>query len=62
MRSPRMSVHESSATTGRPSTIRTGMAVSVVSDSVMDESEGKPCRWNTLRAMRVLHWYEHARQ
>ncbi|CAN5528466.1 hypothetical protein BH24ACT7_BH24ACT7_14590 [soil metagenome] len=57
-----MSVHESSATTGRPSTIRTGMAVSVVSDSVMDESEGKPCRWNTLRAMRVLHWYEHARQ
>jgi hypothetical protein len=24
----------------------------------MDEGEGKPSRWNTLRAMRVLHWYE----
>jgi hypothetical protein len=21
--------------------------------------EGKPSRWNTLRAMRVLDWYEH---
>jgi hypothetical protein len=26
----------------------------------MDEGEGKPSRWNTLRAMRVLHWYEQA--
>jgi hypothetical protein len=25
---------------------------------VMDEGEGKPSRWNTLRAMRVLDWYE----
>jgi len=24
---------------------------------VMDEGEGKPSRWNTLRAMRVLRWY-----
>ncbi len=28
----------------------------------MDEGEGKPSRWNTLRAMRVLRWYEQARQ
>ena len=27
----------------------------------MDEGEGKPSRWNTLRAMRVLDWYERAR-
>jgi hypothetical protein len=25
----------------------------------MDEGEGEPSRWNTLRAMRVLDWYEH---
>jgi hypothetical protein len=25
----------------------------------MDEGEGRPSRWNTLRAMRVLRWYEH---
>src|SRR5215469_3860977 len=24
----------------------------------MDEGEGRPSRWNTLRAMRVLKWYE----
>jgi hypothetical protein len=24
----------------------------------MDEGDGKPSRWNTLRAMRVLGWYE----
>lgn len=24
----------------------------------MDEGEGRPSRWNTLRAMRVLSWYE----
>ena len=23
----------------------------------MDEAEGKPSRWNTLRALRVLDWY-----
>jgi hypothetical protein len=23
----------------------------------MDEAEGKPSRWNTLRALRVLNWY-----
>ena len=27
----------------------------------MDEGEGKPSRWNTLRAMRVLDWYDQAR-
>ena len=26
----------------------------------MDEREGKPSRWNTLRAMRVLRWYDAA--
>src|SRR5262249_22083917 len=26
----------------------------------MDEGEGRPSRWNTLRAMRVLRWYERA--
>ena len=24
----------------------------------MDEGEGRPSRWNTLRAMRVLKWYQ----
>lgn len=24
----------------------------------MDDGEGRPSRWNTLRAMRVLNWYE----
>jgi len=28
----------------------------------MDEAEGKPSRWNTLRAMRVLRWYEGAHE
>jgi hypothetical protein len=27
----------------------------------MDEGEGNPSRWNTLRAMRVLDWYERGR-
>jgi hypothetical protein len=27
----------------------------------MDEREGRPSRWNTLRAMRVLAWYERGR-
>jgi len=26
----------------------------------IDEGDGKPSRWNTLRAMRVLKWYEQA--
>lgn len=26
----------------------------------MDDGEGRPSRWNTLRAMRVLKWYEQA--
>jgi hypothetical protein len=26
----------------------------------MDEAEGRPSRWNTLRALRVLRWYERA--
>jgi hypothetical protein len=29
-------------------------------DFAMDEGEGKPSRWNTLRAMRVLRWYDQA--
>jgi len=27
----------------------------------MDEREGRPSRWNTLRAMRVMKWYERGR-
>jgi hypothetical protein len=27
----------------------------------MDEHEGRPSHWNTLRAMRVLNWYERGR-
>jgi len=26
-------------------------------DLKMDEADGKPSRWNTLRALRVLDWY-----
>jgi hypothetical protein len=26
----------------------------------LDEGEGKPSRWNTLRALRVLRWYQQA--
>ena len=26
----------------------------------MDEGEGKPSRWNTLRAMRAFKWYHHS--
>lgn len=25
----------------------------------MEDGDGKPSRWNTLRALRVLDWYEH---
>ena len=25
-----------------------------------DEGEGRPSQWNTLRALRVLRWYEQA--
>jgi hypothetical protein len=25
----------------------------------MNEGEGRPSRWNTLRALRVLRWHEH---
>ncbi|HEX3508172.1 MAG TPA: hypothetical protein VHW94_07255, partial [Candidatus Dormibacteraeota bacterium] len=27
----------------------------------MDEGEGRPSRWNTLRALRVLRWCEQTR-
>ncbi len=27
----------------------------------MDDGEGKPSRWNTLRALRVLDWFAHER-
>ncbi len=30
-------------------------------DYDMDEREGRPSHWNTLRAMRVLDWYERGR-
>jgi hypothetical protein len=30
-------------------------------DLDMDEREGRPSRWNTLRAMRLLDWYERGR-
>jgi hypothetical protein len=26
----------------------------------MEDGDGKPSRWNTLRAVRVLRWYEHS--
>jgi hypothetical protein len=26
----------------------------------IDEGEGRPSRWNTFRALRVLRWYERA--
>jgi hypothetical protein len=25
----------------------------------VDDSDGKPSRWNTLRALRVLNWFDH---
>ena len=28
----------------------------------LDEGEGKPSRWNTLRAMRVLRWWDEGRR
>ena len=28
------------------------------SDLEMEDGEGKPSRWNTLRALRVLRWYD----
>jgi len=28
----------------------------------MDEGEGRPSRWNTLRATRVLSWYHQAQR
>ena len=31
-------------------------------DFEMDEREGRPSRWNTLRALRVLRWYDEARR
>jgi hypothetical protein len=30
-------------------------------DLDMDEREGRPSHWNTLRAMRVLDWYDRGR-
>jgi hypothetical protein len=26
----------------------------------IDDGDGRPSRWNTLRALRVLRWYEQA--
>ncbi|HEY7212159.1 MAG TPA: hypothetical protein VH477_17930 [Bryobacteraceae bacterium] len=26
----------------------------------LEDGDGRPSRWNTLRALRVLNWYEHA--
>ncbi len=28
----------------------------------VDEGEGMPSRWNTLRALRILRWYERVEQ
>jgi len=28
----------------------------------MEEGDGKPSRWNTLRAMRVMDWYQVRRE
>jgi len=25
----------------------------------LEEGDGQPSKWNTLRALRVLNWYEH---
>jgi hypothetical protein len=25
----------------------------------LEDGDGRPSRWNTLRALRVLRWYEH---
>ena len=30
-------------------------------DLDMEEREGRPSHWNTLRAMRVLDWYDRGR-
>ena len=27
----------------------------------LDEGEGRPSRWNTLRALRVLRWHDEAK-
>jgi hypothetical protein len=27
----------------------------------LEDGDGRPSRWNTLRALRVLDWYDHAR-
>jgi hypothetical protein len=42
-------------------TIRNGRTGSMVRSIEIDEGEGKPSRWNTLRAMRVLRWDEASR-
>jgi hypothetical protein len=26
----------------------------------LEDGDGHPSRWNTLRALRVLNWYEHS--
>jgi hypothetical protein len=26
-----------------------------------EDGDGRPSRWNTLRALRVLDWYDHPR-
>ena len=26
----------------------------------LEDGDGQPSRWNTLRALRVLDWYEHS--
>ena len=28
--------------------------------SALEDGDGRPSRWNTLRAMRVLNWYERS--
>ena len=37
--------------------LSTGLGDSGESHLQMEGDEGEPSRWNTLRAMRVLHWF-----
>jgi hypothetical protein len=48
---PRENLHEIELVDGRLSDLDFGM----------DERDGRPSHWNTLRAMRVLDWYERGR-
>ena len=40
------------------SEVRDGMRIDWDVPIEMDDGEGKPSRWITLRALRVLDWYD----